>query len=263
MKLIIAFLLVSFTSLAQDIEFDKKITQDSLLIAIKNNLHAPITLRFTPKPSKQNLVRGAAIIIQPLDTVVSAMSISLSAIQDTANVNPLEYFDFKGFLGDSIRTKHDDSYAYRFPFERKKRIKIIQSFGGSFTHNTPRSYYAIDFGMQIGDTIYAARDGKVVKIEDEFNAHGGPAFFNKANLIVIMHPDGTLANYIHLDYKGVFVQPGQDVERGEPIGISGMTGFTNIPHLHFMVSGANDKSVPIYFKGFEGKKLKPDKKYRH
>ncbi len=262
-KLFLALFFLAGSCIAQDLGFLKQIGQDSILIGVHNNLHAPLTIWFTPKQETQNMARGSGLIMQPLDTVQRVMAIPFSAVQDTTTINPLDYFDFKGFLGDSTQTIHDDNAVYRFPFEPNKRIKIIQSFGGKFTHNTPQSYYAIDFGTQIGDTIYAAREGRVVKTIDKFKEHGGQEFFSKANLIVIMHSDGTFANYIHLDYQGVFVKPGQMVAQGAPIGLSGMTGFTNIPHLHFMVRNANEESVPIYFKGLKGKKLKPNKKYRH
>jgi murein DD-endopeptidase MepM/ murein hydrolase activator NlpD len=88
--------------------------------------------------------------------------------------------------------------------------------------------------------VYAARDGTVVKVIDWFSKQGEEELINAANKIIIAHSDGTLASYVHLDYKGSFVKEGEFVERGEKIGISGLTGYTRGPHLHFVVRKERD-----------------------
>jgi murein DD-endopeptidase MepM/ murein hydrolase activator NlpD len=97
---------------------------------------------------------------------------------------------------------------------------------------------------------------------DWFTKQGGEELINSANRIIILHKDGTMASYVHLDYKGSLVQEGQRVVEGEKIGVSGLTGFTNGPHLHFVVRKENDIAIPVYFKGYMGKTLKRGKKYK-
>ena len=54
--------------------------------------------------------------------------------------------------------------------------------------------------------------------------------------IAIYHTQsGLYTQYVHLNHKGVLVKLGDYVKKGQPIGISGMTGFTTIEHLHFNV----------------------------
>jgi murein DD-endopeptidase MepM/ murein hydrolase activator NlpD len=84
---------------------------------------------------------------------------------------------------------------------------------------------------------------------------------NKGNKILILHADGTIANYVHLDFNGALVDVGDLVTAGQPIGISGMTGFTTIPHLHFVVHKARGETVPVYFQGIGQKALKQGKYY--
>lgn len=74
-------------------------------------------------------------------------------------------------------------------------------------------------------------------------------FTKKANQIIVMHDDGTFAYYVHLDYNQVFVEEGMMIEAGQPIGLSGLTGFTTKPHLHFVVMRDRGISIPIKFKG--------------
>ena len=56
-----------------------------------------------------------------------------------------------------------------------------------------------------------------------------------ANLVRILHDDGTWAEYAHLNRSTIRVRPGDVVERGEYIADSGNTGFSSGPHLHFVV----------------------------
>ncbi|MBE8303922.1 M23 family metallopeptidase, partial [Leptospira borgpetersenii] len=62
-----------------------------------------------------------------------------------------------------------------------------------------------------------------------------PSFKDKANFIQILHKDGSIAEYAHLKYKSVFVQIGQIIQTGDKIALSGNTGFSSAPHLHFHV----------------------------
>src|SRR5439155_19393249 len=74
-----------------------------------------------------------------------------------------------------------------------------------------------------------------------------------ANYLVIRQPDGTLANYGHLQKGGIRVKAGQQVYAGDLIALSGNTGFTSGPHLHFSVfktrpDGGGRASIPVRFK---------------
>ena len=50
-----------------------------------------------------------------------------------------------------------------------------------------------------------------------------------------MHEDGTEAQYIHLTYNGALKNEGDNVNQGEIIALSGNTGKSSGPHLHFHV----------------------------
>jgi len=179
---------------------------------------------------------------------------------------------FKSQLNDSIKISYffghesliqpDLDYAYRFPFKKGKKYKVSQSFNGKVSHNSEKSMYAIDFQLDVGEPVYAARGGTIVKVVDWFTKQGGKELINAGNRIIVLHSDGTLGFYVHLDYKGSFVKEGDSVVKGQKIGHSGLTGYTNGPHLHFVVRKENDIAIPIFFKGYAGKKLKQGKKYK-
>jgi len=124
---------------------------------------------------------------------------------------------------------------YRMPVAGDARVE--QGFGGGFSHQDPENRYAADFAVPSGTTVLAARAGVVMQAEAGFE-HGGldrAALAGRANFVRVLHDDGTMALYAHLQPGGVLVRVGQHVEVGQPLGLSGATGFASGPHLHFAV----------------------------
>ena len=152
--------------------------------------------------------------------------------------------------------KHDNSYIYRLPYEKGKSYKIGQACKGRFSHDD-NSQYAVDFLMPEGTPVHAARDGIVVETRDQSDK-GGPSrdYEDLANHVIIRHQDGTTGEYLHLKKGGAAVKEGDRVKRGDLIGYSGNTGFSDGPHLHFGVYKAYDGkkriSFPVKFRSPRG-----------
>ncbi len=165
-------------------------------------------------------------------------------------------YEYKYMLGEP-QAQHDSDYLYRVPYAVAQRFPVSQAYPKAITHNSPESRYAIDFAMPVSTAIHAARAGTVVAIA--FRSYSGgttAADAQKANLIRIVHDDGTIATYAHLRLDSVRVRPGDTVQRGEYIGDSGNTGFSTGPHLHFAVgrnTGFKTVAVPVSFLGASGK----------
>jgi murein DD-endopeptidase MepM/ murein hydrolase activator NlpD len=136
------------------------------------------------------------------------------------------------FSWGSEVTKNLDTYIYELPFAEGKEYKVVQGYGGRFSH---KNKAALDFSMPVGTPIYAAREGIVYSFKDDSD-EGGPfaRYQKKANYIIIRHPDGSFGCYWHLKKNGVAVKNGR-VAKGQLIGYSGSTGFVLRPHLHFAV----------------------------
>jgi murein DD-endopeptidase MepM/ murein hydrolase activator NlpD len=141
---------------------------------------------------------------------------------------------------------------YALPFKESSVVIVSQGFNGEATH-TGRSRYAVDFAAGVGTGVYAARGGKVIATEASFDKGGlGMAYGQFANYITIEHTDGTMAKYYHLKQNGVNVKVGQYVSKGQFIGLSGNTGYSSGPHLHFGVYKVdsdyeNTVTLPIKF----------------
>lgn len=155
------------------------------------------------------------------------------------------------YMIGSSRAVHDDSFVYSLPYAPSQAFEVSQAYGGAFSHTGPEKY-AIDWKMPEGTPVLAARSGVVVGTKDDSDS-GGPDrnFEAQANYILIEHRDGTIGNYAHLQRHGVKVAVGQKVETGAVIGLSGNTGFSSGPHLHFSVfktrDGKDRESIPIHF----------------
>ena len=141
-------------------------------------------------------------------------------------------------------------------------MRISQSFNGQFSHTRKDNYYAVDIGMPVGTKITAVKEGLVIRTKDDYSLSGvsSPFFFDKANMIKILHDDGSYAVYAHLLLGGIKVKVGERVLAGQIIGLSGNTGYSTGPHLHFVIR-YNDNgqlnSLPFTFLQPEKKQLIP------
>ena len=136
------------------------------------------------------------------------------------------------FSSSSKVTNNIDTYIYDLPFKSGTKYKVVQGYGGRFSHNHKA---ALDFSMPEGSPIYAARGGTIYSFKDDSDEGGFlPKYNGKANYIIIKHSDGSFGCYWHLQKDGVVVKKGI-VAKGQLIGYSGSTGFILRPHLHFAV----------------------------
>ncbi|WP_330174344.1 M23 family metallopeptidase [Streptomyces sp. NBC_01498] len=100
--------------------------------------------------------------------------------------------------------------------------------GGRWAHN----HSGQDFAVPVGTNVKAAHDGTVVKAGPN-GAGDGPAY---GNAIVVKHGDGPGAKYTQYAHLSkIKVNIGEKVDKGERIGLSGNTGNSSGPHLHFEI----------------------------
>ena len=146
---------------------------------------------------------------------------------------------------------HDEEQLYLLPYESGKSYRVLQGYSSRFSH-IGLEQYAVDFNMSVGTPVHAARAGVVARIEETNDIgcweNGCGAY---ANYIVIVHNDGTTGEYYHLQQNGALVEVGDHIIAGQRIALSGNTGHTTMPHLHFAVYRAaewgNTQSIPVRF----------------
>ncbi|MFD7713939.1 M23 family metallopeptidase [Streptomyces sp. NPDC059785] len=111
------------------------------------------------------------------------------------------------------------------PVKKYTLSATFNQAGGMWAHK----HSGQDFAVPTGTEVVAAHGGTVVKAGGN-GAGDGPAY---GNAIVIKHANGTYSQYAHL--SRIDVKVGQVVTTGQHIALSGSTGNSSGPHLHFEI----------------------------
>jgi murein DD-endopeptidase MepM/ murein hydrolase activator NlpD len=203
-------------------------------------------------------VSGPSTVTRTLAPQESARVMMLSRA-DGHYEGRYRYF-FEWTVGDKDAV-HDDDHLYALPYASGKSYRVLQGYGSRFSH-TGLEAYAVDFDMPEGTPVHAARGGVVARVEESHSVGCWEDGCGRhANFIVILHSDGTTGEYYHLQEDGALVDVGDRVVRGQKIGLSGNTGHTTMPHLHFAVYRAtewgNTQSIPVRFNSADGVVMRP------
>jgi murein DD-endopeptidase MepM/ murein hydrolase activator NlpD len=211
-----------------------------------NALYGPIEVRL--RFARSDNIAGLPAL--PARATVPALGKALVSrlhVVDPARGGQFE-LQLDGVPGDPSARPLDVEYLV--PLRAPDGVRIDQGYGGRFSHTDPQNRYAIDFAAKEGTQVVAARRGLVMQVESDFDKAGlnHERYGGRANFVRILHDDGTMALYAHLRLDGVMVRAGQRVRAGQLIGLSGNTGFTTGPHLHFAVQvnrGMTLESIPF------------------
>lgn len=227
--------------------------QDDRVILRAENL-TPFPLTYTVRVRARNMTSdGSTTVTRTLAGDETHIVMALDKADPDGDGRYRYSYDWT--VGDQ-NAVHDDNYVYRLPYESGKSYRVLQGYGSRFSH-TGLEQYAIDFNMAEGTAVHAARDGVVARIE-EANSIGcwDDGCGKYANYVVVLHEDGTTGEYYHLQKDGALVDVGDHVVAGQRIALSGNTGHTTMPHLHFAVYRAVERgktqSIPVRFASVDG-----------
>lgn len=96
--------------------------------------------------------------------------------------------------------------------------------------------HAIDYDAPEGTPIFAALGGVVIDVKDDSEVGGiERSFEDLGNYIEILHENSEVSEYEHLKYRSSCVHIGDRVIENQKIAEVGNTGWSECPHLHFMV----------------------------
>lgn len=227
---------------------------DTIYLTLDNPLKCPMRYYLSSSDSifNRKLKQHRVIVLPPQ----SNTNITIAA--DSLQVKTLL---INTGLGDPAEIPVRNTLA--LPYPKGKTYRVIQAYDGEYSHHEPYSKYAIDFSLAVGDTVCAADNGVVVGVISGYKYGGANKKWKQyANYITLYHPHtGLYTQYVHLKYNGALVKVGDNVQRGQPIGLSGKTGWTDVAHLHFNTLVAVKEglmSVPVKFNGgVAGASLQP------
>lgn len=116
--------------------------------------------------------------------------------------------------------------------------------------------HALDFLVPLDTSILAVADGTIIEVQENSDQWGdGPEFRDYLNYLTLQHDNGEFSQYCHLAKGSVSkfgLHVGSRIKRGEHMGIAGMSGWMDRPHLHFIVfRHDSDPKNPFGFKSLK------------
>ena len=229
---------MSLAATGQDIQIlSEKGDDSSIKIYAKSNadFEQSVKLNLTYKGIK---LSESVPIVKVLPPQTKLYFVTLTPVKGESYSYKYEYT----YISGDVNGVHNDAHVYQLPFRKGTECLVGQSYLERPTH---MNQYAVDFNMEIGTEICAARDGTVTRVV-QHNNKGCPredcSRYN--NFILVKHSDGSVADYSHIKKNGAMVKVGDRVKAGQPIALSGDTGWASGPHLHF----------EVYVMRFEGQK---------
>ena len=153
-------------------------------------------------------------------------------------------------LGDGLGDKSRNIPSIQ-PVLNKQLTLLTAGYGTIMNpfYRTLRSHQGVDYAMAEGSSVFATADGTVREVSDKNSTMG--------KTIVIDHGNGFRTSYSHL--LSTLVRRGQKVQRGDVIALSGNSGLSLAPHLHYEVRYNDLRVDPIHYFFME---LSPDEYQR-
>ena len=107
------------------------------------------------------------------------------------------------------------------------------------------THKGMDFKVEVGTDVVSPKAGTVVRTDWNFKYNG--------NCAEVKFDDGTLARFLHL--SDTVAQPGQRLAAGAVVGLSGNTGRSTAPHLHYELEKSGQVVDPVKYHGTHQRKL--------
>jgi hypothetical protein len=135
--------------------------------------------------------------------------------------------------------KVDTGFTYLLPVAPGKTAQVseLHSLATEYGDEAPpKDWYCLSWHVQPGDTVYAARRGRVTNTREHAGLQdSGYTYSSDDNYIEIEHNDCTFGKYSVFRDEAIFVHPGDWVEAGQPIGIAGGDNYASGAQVRFSV----------------------------
>ena len=191
---------------------------------------------------EKNISKSKKQLLTELNKRIDDLSKSSEKLQNSWN----QINELSEKMGDKI-----NNIPSIQPVINKQLTLLTAGYGTILNpfYRTLKSHQGIDYTMGEGSSIFATADGVVKEVSDKNSTLG--------KTIIIDHGNGYQTSYSHLLSAGV--RRGQKVQRGDIIALSGNSGLSLAPHLHYEVKYNDMRIDPIHYFFME---LTPDEYQR-
>ena len=234
--------------------------QDTITYYVDNLEIYPTSITFASQPELENMKKPELFkTTQVLPAKSTRNKVTYFVVNDKKKRWGIKKMPgYLIYIGDITIKNYDNTYAYDLPYHKGKSFLMYQGYNGTFSHQNENS---LDFVMPEGTEILAAREGLVIDVLQSNNKSCPTvSCATFGNYVSILHSDGTIAQYFHIQQNGAKVNIGDTVTKGQLIALSGNTGWSNGPHLHFVTylpsaTGAKNRiTIKTLFRTGDGKK---------
>lgn len=131
-----------------------------------------------------------------------------------------------------------DAMSWPWQVQGRRYYFPVQPPEAATYSDTHHDYPATDIYAPAGTTVVAVADGVIHEVSrtDSWDPEVNDGATRAGLFVTILGTDGIRYHASHLDTVEPWIEPGQPVRAGEPIGKVGMTGNANSPHVHFGIS---------------------------
>lgn len=136
--------------------------------------------------------------------------------------------------GDSARSTDEEPAGPSIPHRWPLSVPSYRTRGLSQGDPRAESHAGIDLAVPVGSDVRASGGGRVAELGTD-SAYG--------LYILLAHPDGYQTMYGHL--SRIIAQRGDNVRAGQVIALSGSSGRSTAPHLHFEIRRAGRSVDPL------------------
>ncbi|MEP0986668.1 peptidoglycan DD-metalloendopeptidase family protein [Ekhidna sp.] len=144
------------------------------------------------------------------------------------------------------KTDQDSSEPSIMPVRSKDLVRLSSGFGMRMhpIYKVRKMHLGTDFACREGSEIIATADGVVEKVEAKTDGYG--------KLVVINHGNGFKTRYAQL--SSFKIKQGDQVKKGDLIALSGNSGSSTAPHLHYEIQKGDKRVDPMdYITDFKPK----------
>jgi murein DD-endopeptidase MepM/ murein hydrolase activator NlpD len=163
-----------------------------------------------------------------LNHISEGVSIEIGQVLLIPNRTSLQNVPVKSSIANEAGVTSGDDFIWPI------RGKVISGFGATYRNLTNKG---INIQAPVGSDIRATRTGRVVFCSNNFGNYG--------KTIIIEHGDGLRSVYSRA--SEIFVQPGENVQRGASVGRVGVSTRDKNTYLHFEIRKGAMPQNPLFY----------------
>ncbi|MBR4056463.1 MAG: peptidoglycan DD-metalloendopeptidase family protein [Rikenellaceae bacterium] len=189
------------------------------------------------------------LIDQPTDVLSRTFNQRVASMEKNIDALTTSY---RNLLYKIHNTGNERNYIPAIQPVINDELTLLTASYGMRIHpffKTLASHQGVDYTVPEGTRVFATADGRVSEVALRNSTSG--------QTLVIDHGNGYTTSYSHL--SKVYVKRGATVRRGDIVALSGNTGLSLAPHLHYEVRYNGMRVDPIHYFFME---LTPDQYYR-